>query len=536
MEDNQTLYQAMQETAKKHPNNNALLFMNKYIDYKTLKTRVDSLAAGFVELNIKTGDVVTIAMPNVFEAIFAFYALNKVGVICHMVHPQTPVIKISKYMKETKSNHLVILDTFYDNYSNLLKDKSIIFILAKPINEFGFIKKLGYKFLNKKKLKNIVYSDRVLDLNDLYSSRVQKTAEVDSKLTACLLHSGGTSGEPKTIELSNYSINYLAGTLPFVMNRKNFKDKHMLAVLPMFHGFGLCMGIHGMLISGGVDTLMPKFDANETIKLIQSNQCNYIIGVPSMFEKLLKHEGFRCQEIKNIEQTFVGGDYVALDLKYRWDNVMQYYYSKARLLEGYGLTEVVTVSCVNTLKDHLQTSVGKPLPGIEIGILNQRTLEFIKADTAGEIVISGPTMMNGYLNDPIATKSTIIEIDGKNWIRTGDLGFIDNEGYVHFKQRVKRIIKVSGMPVLPTEIENFMMSLPEIQEVAAISTPDEDKGNRVKLFVVWNKGQFPMSNAKIMELIKTNISKYAVPKEIVILKELPKTVIGKTNILELEKM
>ncbi len=536
MEHNQTLYQALQESARKHPKNNALLFMKKYIDYKALKSKVDSLAAGFADLHLKKDNVVTLAMPNVFEAVYAFYALNKIGVICHMVHPLTPVIQMSKFMKETGSKYLVILDTFYDHYSNLLKDKKMKFILARPTNEFGFFKKLGYKFLNKKKLKNIVYSDNIIDILDLYSSRGQKTAEVDPKSTACLLHSGGTTAEPKIIELSHYSINFLADTLPYIMDRKNFKDKHMLAVLPMFHGFGLCMGIHGMLICGGVDTLVPKFNTNEVITSIQNNQCNYIIGVPSMFESLLRQKEFRCQELENIEQTFVGGDYVAMDLKKRWDSVMIYYYSKARLLEGYGLTEVVTVSSVNTLKDHLQTSVGKPLPGIEMEILNQRTLEFISADTAGEIVVSGPTMMNGYLNDQTATNNTIIEIDGKKWVRTGDLGYIDNEGYVHFKQRVKRIIKVSGMPVLPAEIENFLMNYQEIQEVAAIAVPDEDKGNRVKLFIVYNKGQFPISKPKIMELIKTNISIYAVPKEIVILKELPKTVIGKTNILELEKM
>lgn len=536
MEFNKTLYEAVKETAKKFPERNALLFMGKYITYQQLVEHIDKVASGFYDLGIRKGDVVTLAMPNVFEAIFALYGLNKIGVICHLVHPLTPAIQMSKFMKQTKSNHILVLEAFFEHYKSLLKEKDLKLILVNPVNEFGFIKKIGYKILNKKKLKNIEFDDRVLSFSNIKSSTDIDGNIIEAHDTAFLLHSGGTSGEPKTIELSNYAINFLADKIPHIMGKKTFNNTHMLAVLPMFHGFGLCMGIHGMMMCGGVDTLMPKFDSDEAIKLIKNNQINIIIGVPSLFESLLRHKEFRCKELKNVEQAFVGGDYVALDLKNRWDEAMKYYYSKARLLEGYGLTEVVTVSCVNTLKEHNQGSVGKPLPGIKMAILNQKTKEIIGDDVAGEIVVNGPTMMNGYLNDDIATQQTIIDINGEKWVRTGDLGFIDSEGYVHFKQRLKRIIKVSGIPVLPSEIENFMMSLEEVKEVAAIGVSDPFKGNKVKLFIAWNKGQIPLSHTKIKNLIKNNISRYAEPDEIVEMAELPKTVIGKVNVLELEKM
>ncbi len=536
MEVNKTLYETVLETSKKYPTNNALLFMGKYFNYKEFIQKVDSLSGGFFELNISKGDVVTLAMPNVFEAIFAFYALNKLGVICHMVHPLTPVIQMEKFMKTTRSKHLIIMDTFFNHYKDLLKNESTTLILTSPVNEFGFVKKIGYKILNKSKLKGIEYGIRILNLKNLYSKTIIPPVEVEPKKTAFLLHSGGTSGEPKTIELSNYAINTLASSVPYVMGLEDFQDKHMLAVLPMFHGFGLCMGVHGLLMCGGVDTLMPKFSSEEAVKLIKKNQCNFIIGVPSLFESLLKDENFRSTSVKNIDRTYVGGDYVAADLKKRFDDVMAYYYSKARLSEGYGLTEVVTVSCVNTLKYNKEGTVGKPLPGIQMGIINQKTKELLEADVAGEIVINGPTMMNGYLNDPEATKETIIDINGLPWVRTGDLGFIDAEGYVHFKQRLKRIIKVSGMPVLPAEIENLLMNQEEVSEVAVIGKLDRAKGSLIKVFIVWNKGKTPLSDEAIKELVKTNISNYAVPSEIVVMESLPKTIIGKPNILELEKM
>jgi long-chain acyl-CoA synthetase len=537
MKFNQTLYQSLKDTAEKYPERNALLFMGKYIDYETMILQVDKLAAGFADLNIKGGDTVTLAMPNVFEALFAFYALNKIGVVCHLVHPLTPVIQMNKYMNQTKSKHLLILDTFYNHFKNVLEEEKTKLILITPVDEFGVIKKVGYSLINRKKLRGIKFGDRILKFSNLYSDNPIKDLKIDPKKTAFLLHSGGTSGTPKTIELSNYAVNFLASKTSYILNKTDFEDKHMLAVLPMFHGFGLCMGIHGMLMWGGVDTLMPKFSADESIKLIKNNQVNYMIGVPSLYEALLRHKEFRSTDIKNIEQVYVGGDYVAEDLKNRFDAVMEYYYSEARMLEGYGLTEVVTVSCVNTLKDNLPNTVGKPLPGIEMAILNlENSTEFVEPNIDGEILVSGPTMMNGYLNDKEATDSTIIKLNDKSWVRTGDLGYIDPEGFIHFKQRLKRIIKVNGMPVLPSEIENFLMNFEEVKEVSAIGKPDPLRGSIIKLFIAWNASKKPLEDKKIKELIKANISPYAVPSEIVVLEDLPKTIIGKTNVIELEKM
>ena len=535
MKSDYSLYDALLESRNQNPNNNALLFMGKYINYHNLVEKIDSIANGINKLGIKQGEVITMALPNVFEAIYSFYAVNKLGIIAHMVHPITPVIQMRKFMEKTKSKTLVILDTFYDHYKDLLEDDCLL-ILVSPVSDFSIIKKIGYKIINRKKLTNINYSPKVIKFTSLYSKFKADRVKTDPMATSTYLHSGGTSGEPKTIELSNYAINYLASQASYVMGVNDFTNKHMLGVLPMFHGFGLCMGIHGMLRFGGVDTLMPKFNADTAVKLIKNNQINYVIGVPSLFEALLKNPGFKHKNIKNIDQCFIGGDYVAKDLKLRFDKAMESVGSKARLLEGYGLTEVVTVCSVNTLKNHNQDSVGKPLPGINVEVVDVETKEFLPENTDGIIVVSGPTMMNGYLQDSEATKNTVLVRNKKKWIMTGDFGFIDENGYVHFKQRLKRIIKVSGMPVLPAEIENLLMSFESIGEVAAIGVPDEEKGNMVKIFIVWNKDKPKINDDKLRSIIKSNLGPYAVPKDIIELDVLPKTDIGKTNTLALEKM
>lgn len=531
-----TLYQMLEQSVVKYPNRHALLFRGKYLTYEALLQKIDYLASGLLEIGLKKEDTITFALPNVFEAVFGFYASSKIGLRCHMVHPMTPAKQMAKHMKETKSQTLVILDTFYNHYQELLNDESISIYLVNPMTEFSGLMKYIYKVINRQKLKDIYKNERVKDFSCLYLRKVTHISNINPNSTATYLHSGGTSGKPKTIELSHHSINYLASQMDYILNKDDYEDTHMLAVLPMFHGFGLCMGIHGMLLLGGVDTLMPKFDPKDAVKKISKNQINIIIGVPSLFESLLKQPGFDSTKMANIQQAFVGGDYVAMDLKRRFNAQMIKNHSQAELLEGYGLTEVVTVCSVNTLKAHNPESVGQALPGIDMCIKDLTSDKILASNEAGEILVSGPSRMIGYLNDKEATKQAFFIYDNKTWVKTGDLGFIDDAGYVHYKQRLKRIIKVSGMPVLPAEIENLMMNYDQISEVCAVSMPDENKGHAIKLFVVWKDKQKQMTFDEIKQIIKENLGIYARPQEIVVLDELPKTIIGKTDVIALEKM
>ena len=536
MKVNATIYQCLLKSASVHSHQNALLFNGKYFTYEALVQKIDHLASGLNQFGLTKGNVITFAMPNVFEAVFGFYASSKLGLICHMVHPITPVIQMKKYMKISGSKTLVVLDSFYHHYESLLEDPEITIFLVSPVSEFNFVIKSLYKIIQRKNLKGIKYGQRVKKFTDLYANQVINVTNINPLSTAVYLHSGGTSGQPKTIELSHQSINYLASQCGYIMGVESFENKHMLAVLPMFHGFGLCMGIHGMLVSGGVNTLMPKFDPKKAIQLSAKNQINYLIGVPSLFESLLKQPHFNSSKMMHIDQAFVGGDYVSTDLKNRFNQQMINNGSPARLLEGYGLTEVVTVCSVNTLKENHPTSVGKAVPGMTIQIKDLSSDEILGPNQDGEIIVTGPTVMNGYLNDQEATNQAFFIYQDKRWIRTGDLGSINEQGQLFFKQRLKRIIKVSGVPVLPFEIENLLSCQEEIAEVSAISVPDQDKGNVVKLFIVWSNKDKTLSDQQMKEIIKNHLGTYAIPRDIVALEALPKTVIGKLDVLELEKM
>ena len=538
MNTNQSLYDSIALSADTHPQSVALRFMGKNITYSKLIENINSAAYGLTKLNIHEDDVITICMPNVFESVYVFYAAMKLGTVCHMVHPLTPVNQLKNQMQKTKSKLLIIIDTFYETYQSLTTEIGVPLVLVTPVDSFGIIKKVGYRVINRKRLAHIAFSDLVMPFSTLLKERkTVPPVSIDSMKTAVYLHSGGTSGTPKTIELSHFAINSLASLSDYILDEHNFDGKSMLAVLPMFHGFGLCMGVHAMLTFGGVDTLMPKFDADLTIKLLKKNHINYLIGVPTLYEALLNHPEFAGPHLKNLHQAFVGGDYVSPTLKQRFNDVMSKNSSFAQLLEGYGLTEVVTVCAVNTIFEQKQGTVGKPLPGIDVKIVDLETKAVLPANTPGEIAIYGPTKMNGYLNDDSATQSTFLKIDKKIYVLTGDYGAIDDEGYIVFKQRLKRIIKVSGMPVLPSEIETLVSSFAGISEVAAVGVKDQDRGNMIKLFITLKPGVInKISDEEIKAKIKSELSIYAVPKEIVYLDKMPKTIIGKIDTKELDKI
>ncbi len=532
----QSLYQVIKDTKENHPNNTALQFMGKRITYHELLQKVDATASGFHKLGINNGDVVTLCMPNVFEVIYAFYALNKLGVICHMVHPLTPVNQLRNQMIATSSKALVIVDTFYDTYHTMTLELSVPLILVTPVASFGLIKKIGYRVINRTRLANLRIAEKVIRFSDLYLNEEPLTlVDIDPKSTAVYLHSGGTSGTPKTIELSHFAINSLAFHTDYILDEHDFGNRHMLAVLPMFHGFGLCMGVHAMLAFGGCDTLMPKFNADVAINLIKKNQINYVIGVPTLFEALLNNPKFAGEHLINLKQAFVGGDYVSPSLKIRFNEVMSTHGSHARLLEGYGLTEVVTVCSVNTLFEQKEGTVGKPLPTLTIKIVDLVTREVLPNGKPGEIAVSGDTRMNGYLHDVDATQKTFFDIDGQTYVLTGDYGLIDAEGYLCFKQRLKRIVKVLGMPVLPSEIETLVSAFSEVNEVVAVGIKDQEKGNMIRLFMTLKTEVDKKSfEEAIKQKIKSELSIYAVPKDIHYLDKMPRTIIGKidTKVLE----
>ena len=369
MEKRQTLYSAAAAAAAQYPDGRALYYKGKYFTYAALMREIDALAAGFVKAGVRRGDAVTVCMPNVPESVYALYAINKIGAVAHMVHPLAPAAQLKKFTEKVGSRMLFVLSTALGEYASLAPDLPLGIVAVPPARSLGALKCAAYEFLHRKETVKRAPGVRYYDDIRVPRGRAE-AAPYEEGRTAVYLHSGGTGGEPKVIELSDLAVNALAARVPHILSfMDRLEGTAMRAVLPMFHGFGLAMGVHAPLVYGAVSVLMPKFSTAETIGLLAKGRLNYLIGVPALYEALLKKPDFSGEKLKSIRIAFIGGDCVRPDLLQRFDGRMQEGGSGARLFEGYGLTETVTVCIVNLFSACRAGSVGKVLPGLECRIL-----------------------------------------------------------------------------------------------------------------------------------------------------------------------
>lgn len=534
MNKHQTMYQAIEESSFNFSKCDALWYMYRTYSYSHLINKIHSCANKLIEIGYKKDDVITICLPNIPISVYLFYAINQIGAIANLVHPLMKNVQLLEIMKKTNSKLLFCLDTSYDEFASF-EQNDIVVIPCSPVLESSTILKIGYSIQNHRILKKLKCIKRSYCDKDFLCSKPLLTCEEDYHKDSVYLHSGGTTGEPKTIALSSFAINALAAQGADIMGINDATRYHMLAVLPMFHGFGLCMGIHAMICHGGCDTLMPKFDAKLAIKHIEKNRLSFLIGIPILYEALLQNPRFRGRKLKHLHIAFVGGDFVSKSLLDRFNERMVEAGSKCRLYEGYGLTETVTVSHVNIEAKHKEKSVGHALNNIKTRIVDLETGLDLPHHREGEIYISGETLMNGYRFEKVINNPFVVDANGVKWIKTGDLGMLDEDNYLYFKQRLKRLIKVNGINVFPSEIENAVRSLQEVYECAAIGIADTKRGNMVKLFVVLNKYIAPLNiDDKICGIIQDKCGVYALPKEIVYLAKLPKTLLGKIDVKNLK--
>ena len=510
-----SLYQGIYHNNLNNLDNVALYFVNKKITYNDFFINVRKLITYFKSLNINKGDVITIALPNIPLNIYAFYALNEIGVIQNIIHPLTKIDQIIESMKLTNSKYGIVL--MHEYFINNKKGLSNL-IYVNPFN--GFIMKNIYS-LKYKKDKNILL------LNDFNKYQENHDSFInDDSLTSIYLHSGGTTGMPKIIELSNDSINNLAKKVPYIVN-KSLKGKSTLAVLPTFHGFGLGMGVHAPLFNQASSALMMKFNSDLVIKWINQNKVNLIIGVPLLYQKLILNKNFQKAKLTNLEFCFIGGDIVQTKLINDFNDIMIKNHSNCRLLEGYGLTETVTVCAVNTLENYKIGSVGKPLKDIDVLVYEDKILP---CNEIGEIYINSNTMMNGYLNDVEASNNIKQLINNKEYIKSGDLGYIDEDGFIYIKGRKKRVFKISGINVYPLEIEKIVLENNNVFD-ASMEYFINPKPH-TNLYIILNKNYNGDQKELISLLYKTlneRLIKYMIPQNIIVLNEFPKTKIGKID-------
>ncbi len=531
---NKSFYEILVNTAEHYNKETALYYEKKRYTYHQVLQETNKLADALVTLGIKKNDVVTVCLPNTPEAVFAFYAISKIGAICYEVHPKTTKTMMKRFLQESGSHILLVLNIFIKEYENLTDELPLTIISCNPFEQSHPLMRMVCHQKGKTKKANIIPYHRLKT-----TIKAQNTPLLP--LDTCVyLNSGGTSGEPKIIELNALAINNLANEGITILGITDPHGIYMLGVLPMFHGFGLCMGIHSPLMHGAAVSLMTKFNPQKTIKLIKQKRCSILIGVPGLFKSLLKQPKFFTKKLKNLDVAYVGGDFVPSELTKCFNDTMLKYGSQARLFEGYGLTETVTVCNVNTKQANRKHSVGRPVGDFKNKIFSITDKIPLPPFEVGEIAVSGTSIMNGYLHDEALTNQTfLVDEEQTKWVLTGDYGYLDADGYLYFKQRLKRIVKISGVIICPSDVENAVNQIPEIFEAYATDIKDDARGSMIKLFVTKNQN-LKIADQELITILKAKIKEevsiYAVPKEIVFLDKMPKTDVGKIDSKYLESI
>jgi len=535
-----TMAEAVLKTAAELPDKAALSFMGRTVCYKELEENIRLTARAFAAAGVKSGDRVAVCLPNLPQTVYCLYAINSIGAIACMIHPLSAVGEISAMIKEAGCNFAIALDQFAYKFESVMASiPAIKLIVTSAADGLGKLKALAFRLTKGRKYKKTIPTAALpwkpfIKNGTNYSSKC--TAKKTDKDTAVILFSGGTTGVTKAIQLSNLNFNALA-LQTATMCGKPIRGKIMLAAMPMFHGFGLGVCIHTMMVAGGMSVLVPKFNPKEYAELIKKTRPNYIAGVPTLFEAITRIKSLNGVDLSCLMGVFSGGDSLSVELKKKMDKFLADHKADVKIREGYGTTECVTASCLTPLHIEREGSIGYPYPDTYYKICAVDTEDEVPYGTEGEICLRGPSVMTGYIgHEDENAKALRVHKDGNTWLHTGDMGYMDADGFIYFRQRIKRMIITSGYNVYPSQLENVIDAHPSVQMSCVIGVKDPYKMQKIKAFVV-PKAKVVADNALKEELFaycKERIAKYALPYDIEFRKELPKTGVGKIAYTVLE--
>lgn len=473
---------------------------------------------GFLVEKGYNGESIGVMLPNIPEALFALYACSATSSVCNLINPRLPTLHLKKILLNTKTRILFLYDALYEKHSAMLKEIGVEVVLCSP-------------FYYRKSLK-LIYAFTAIKNKKLYFENILKykpctPVSTDGKEAVAYIHSGGTTGEPKTVVLSSCALNNLANAILTTVHPEKTYDAEkdaMLMMLPIFHGFGLGVCAHTIACACRI-ILEPRFLPRESVKLIKKHKVTHLAGVPAMYRKMLGVKAIYDGRLKGVVNAFCGGDSLSGLVKEQFDNALKSSGSDAEVVEGYGLSETASVVTVGIKGRTKPNSQGQALKGNEIRIYEgERRLAPMEI---GEIFVTTPSLMSGYLDEE---NHNVVEIEGKSFLKTGDLGYLDGEGYLFYKERRKRSIKIGAINVFPQEIERVARELNEIVECCAARAYKNGKPY-IRLHLQLEEGvQYNASlENKIKKKIEREIVRYAIPRQFILEKEIKRTQMGKID-------
>lgn len=528
--------------AEKYPQATAYEYFGIKHTYRQFINEIEKVSSAFFDLGVRKGDVVTVIMPNTPEAVISIYGLNRLGAVSNIVHPLSGAVEIKNYLNSVDCKYLVAIDLCCRKVSEIIDCTNVEKVIIISAGEtMPFFMKTAYAFTNKRKVSYPENDNRYILWKSFLKQSLSKIKPYDpsgedSERASIILHSGGTTGVPKDIMLSDKSFNSLGIQAIMTLRDVGVGDR-FLGVLPIFHGFGLGVCFHVCFCFGACSVIIPSFDSKKFGSILKKYKPTMLFGVPTLYEAMVSSDGTEKLDFSFLKYAVSGGDSLPKPLEDKVNTFLSSHNSTIRICEGYGMTEGLAALSLSVNDAYKSGTIGKPLVGNEMCVVVPGTTDVLPCGEEGELCVSGPTIMLGYRDNEEETALALrIHEDDKVWLHTGDMAVIDADGFVHYKLRIKRMIISSGYNVYPAQIEKTIEELPEVDKCAVVSMPHPYKKEVPKAYIILAKGVVgdTFTLDKIRQHCKKNLSHHSVPYKYQFVKELPKTPYGKVDIMKLQ--
>lgn len=519
-----TLPQLLKDTAQQYPQQTAMTFIGARTSYATLWDHSQRLATALQKMGVKTGDRVSIMLPNCPQFVTSFFGTLSAGAIVVNTSPLYTAHELAHQLIDSGSETLIILDTFFPRYDEIKDRVPVKRVLVTGIQDaLPFPKNLLYPLKARKDgtWVDVAYGERVLPLKAVIESQTPYPAAVDAKPTdvALLQYTGGTTGVPKGAMLTHRNLVANAEQSRVWMSDLTAGQEKTLAAIPFFHVYGMTVAMNLSLLVGANIVLIPDArNIKMVLDEIQKNKATLFPGVPTLYNAINNHPATPQHDLSSIRACISGSAPLLLETAHRFKEITH----GANLVEGYGLTEASPTTHVNPIfGEQAEGSIGLPLPGVDAIIVDEND-QIVPTGANGELWVSGPMVMQGYWQRPDETAKTLVEMFGQTWLKTGDIASVDERGFFRIVDRKKDLIIAGGHNIYPREVEEVLMKHPAVLEAAAVGLPDQYRGESVHAVLALKPG-FEVTDKEIMAFCRQELSSYKVPRSVEFRSELPKT-------------
>ncbi len=513
------LYCLLDETAAKHPAGPCTNFFGRRLTYQQIKGLSDRFAASIRSLGIRRGDRVVLLLPNSPQFVVAYYGLLKAGAVIVPLNPLSAERELEFYLTDSGAEAAITIPLFLNKVASLRGKTPLKHIVYSRLADFlPFPLNLVQGFREQILMRGL-HGAALVDFKELLKQALRPDwypEPVQPDEMAVLIYSGGTTGVAKGIMLSHF--NFVANAHQIIAWGHLTDEQGILAVLPLFHGFGMSVTMNAAVLAGGEIILVPRFNAKQVAKTIQKYKPCFFIGVPTMFVQLSNLPDIHRYDFSSLQGIFVGAAPLTKAIKDDFEKK-----TGGRMIEGYGLTEAVMGIMANPYQGtHKVGSIGIPFPDVDVKIVSLDNGHDLGPGELGEIVLRSPTVMLGYYKNAEETQKTIVD----GWLYTGDIGYLDEDGYFYITDRKKDLIIIGGFNVFPREIDELIYQHPKVKEGITVGLPDPRKGERIKVYIVLKEGE-TATPEEFIAYFKERLTPYKVPSEVEFRTELPKSMIGK---------